>query len=129
MTRKIIKTNKAPAPVGPYNQAIAVTGELLFASGQIPLDTKTGEIVGEGDIALQTEQVMANLQAILAEAGANFANVVKTTIFLTDLSNFATVNQIYGRYFNPENAPARACVEVSRLPKDVLIEIECIAML
>lgn len=126
---KIIRTNQAPAPVGPYNQAIAATGEMIFIAGQIPLNPQTGEIVGTGDIAQQTQQVMSNLGAILEAAGANWENVVKTTVFLTDLVNFAPMNQVYAQYFNVETAPARACVEVSRLPKDVLVEIDCIAVL
>jgi 2-iminobutanoate/2-iminopropanoate deaminase len=125
--RKVIRTEQAPAPVGPYNQAIAASGQMLFVAGQIPLDPQTGEIVGAGDVAKQTQQVMANLEAILKAAGANWDNVVKTTVFLTDLQNFAAMNQIYASYFQQEIAPARACVEVSRLPKDVLVEIDCIA--
>lgn len=125
-TKKIINTKEAPTPVGPYNQAVAVTGELLFLAGQIPLDPQTGLIVGEGDINLQTKQVMTNIETILKAAGASWEDVVKTTVFLSDLSNFTPMNQVYAQYF-PENAPARACVEVSRLPKDVLVEIECIA--
>lgn len=128
MTRKIIKTEKAPAPVGPYNQAIAASGQLLFVSGQIAIDPRSNTIVYTDDVAKQTEQVMANLKAVLAEAGASFEDVVKTTIFLKDMNDFATVNQVYSGYFDPENAPARACVEVSRLPKDVLVEIDCIAV-
>ena len=124
---RIIRTDRAPAPVGPYNQAIAITGELLFVAGQIPLDPQTGEIVGGGDITSQTQQVMANLGAILEAAGTTWENVVKTTVFLSDLQNFTAMNQVYAQYFLPETAPARACVEVSRLPKDVLVEIECIA--
>ncbi len=126
--KRVIRTQDAPAPVGPYNQAIATTGELLFVAGQIPLDPQTGEIVGESEIAQQTKQVMKNIEAILKAAGTRWQNVVKTTVFLTDLSNFAAMNQIYADYF-PEQAPARACVEVSRLPKDVLVEIECIAVI
>ncbi len=126
--KRVIRTQEAPAPVGPYNQAIATTGELMFVAGQIPLDPYTGEIVGEGDISQQTKQVMKNIEAILKAAGTDWQNVVKTTVFLTDLSNFAAMNQIYADYF-PEQAPARACVEVSRLPKDVLVEIECIAVI
>ena len=129
MTKKIIRTDKAPAPVGPYNQAIAVSGEMLFIAGQIPLDPQTGNIVGEGDIAAQTKQVMANIQAILEEAGTNWGNVVKTSVFLSDLANFTAMNQIYAQYFSEDTAPARACVEVARLPKDVLVEIECIAVI
>ena len=125
---KVIRTEGAPAPVGPYNQAIAATGQMIFVAGQIPLEPQTGEIVGSGDIAKQTQQVMANIEAILKAAGASWENVVKTTVFLTDLENFAAMNQVYAQYFNEETAPARACVEVSRLPKDVLVEIECIAV-
>jgi len=128
MTRKIIRTTNAPAPVGPYNQAIAARGELIFVAGQIPLDPKTGEIIGENDIVKQTEQAMANLAAILEEAGVQMQHIVKTTVFLSDMNNFAAMNQVYARYFDEASAPARACVEVSRLPKDVLVEIECIAV-
>ena len=124
MTRKIIRTENAPAPVGPYNQAIAAKGELLFVAGQIALDPSTGEIVGANDVVKQTEQVMANLEAILAAAGAKFQDVVKTSVFLADMNDFGAVNEVYARYFEA----ARACVEVSRLPKNVLVEIECIAV-
>ena len=126
--KKVIRTNQAPAPVGPYNQAISASGNIIFIAGQIALDPQTGEIVAPSDVALQTEQVMKNIAAILTEAGADWSNVVKTSVFLTDLANFATVNQVYGKYFDEATAPARACVEVSRLPKDVLVEIECIAV-
>ncbi len=126
--KKIITTSNAPAPVGPYNQAIIASGQMLFVAGQVPLNPQTGEIVGE-DITIQTQQVMKNIQAILVEAGATFDNIVKTTIFLTDLKNFSTVNQEYAKYFDEKNAPARACVEVCRLPKDALVEIECIAII
>lgn len=125
--KKIIRTTQAPAPVGPYNQAIATSGQMLFVAGQIPLDPQSGNIVGEGDITAQTKQVMRNMEAILTEAGATWDNVVKTSVFLTDLANFGAMNQVYAQYFAEETAPARACVEVSRLPKDVLVEIECIA--
>jgi 2-iminobutanoate/2-iminopropanoate deaminase len=128
MTRKVIRTENAPAPVGPYNQAIAVSGQLVFVAGQIPLNPSTGEIVGEKDIVLQTEQVMANLVAVVAAAGAKTEEIVKTTVFLADMNDFAAMNGVYARYFDAETAPARACVEVSRLPKDVLVEIECIAV-
>lgn len=127
MSKKIIRTEQAPAPVGPYNQAIAMSGQMLFVAGQIPLDPSTGEIVGTGDVSQQTEQVMANLAAILTAAGAEFENVVKTTVFLADMNDFAAMNAVYAQYFEEATAPARACVEVSRLPKDVLVEIECIA--
>lgn len=129
MEKKVIRTEQAPAPVGPYNQAIAASGTTIFIAGQIALDPKTGEIVGAGDVVDQTKQVMGNIAAILTEAGANWTNVVKTSVFLTDLGNFSMVNQVYAQYFDEATAPARACVEVSRLPKDVLVEIECIAVI
>ncbi len=128
MSRTVIQTNDAPAPVGPYNQAIVASGKLLFASGQIALDPQTGEIVGEGDVVKQTEQVMANLQAVLKAGGSDFSQVVKTQVFLKDMNDFAIVNGIYAKYFDEASAPARACVEVARLPKDVLVEIDCIAL-
>jgi 2-iminobutanoate/2-iminopropanoate deaminase len=129
VTRQIIQTKLAPAPVGPYNQAVTATGKMLFVSGQIAIDPISNELVHQGDVTKQTEQVMANLAAILAEAGATFADVVKTGVFLQDMNDFATVNGIYGKYFDEANAPARACVEVARLPKDVLVEIDCIAVI
>ena len=129
MTLQIIRTNQAPAPVGPYNQAIAAKGTLLFVAGQIPLNPETGEIVGGNDITQQTQQVMANLGAILKEAGTSWENVVKTSVFLSDFNNFVQMNQVYASYFDEATAPARACVEVARLPKDVLVEIDCIAIL
>jgi reactive intermediate/imine deaminase len=129
MTLQIIRTNQAPAPVGPYNQAIAAKGTLLFVAGQIPLNPETGEIVGGNDISQQTQQVMVNLGAILKEAGTSWENVVKTSVFLSDLNNFVPMNQVYASYFDEATAPARACVEVARLPKDVLVEIDCIAIL
>jgi 2-iminobutanoate/2-iminopropanoate deaminase len=128
MTRNVIRTDNAPAPVGPYNQAIAASGQMVFVAGQIPLDPNTGEIVGAGDVVKQTEQVMANLVAILTAAGAKTEDVVKTTVFLADMNDFGAVNGVYARYFDEASAPARACVQVSRLPKDVLVEIECIAV-
>lgn len=129
MSKQVIRTDKAPAPVGPYNQAISTSGQMLFVAGQIPLDPQSGTIVGDGDITAQTRQVMTNLGAILTEAGATWDSVVKTSVFLTDLANFAPMNQVYAEYFEEDTAPARACVEVSRLPKDVLVEIECIAVI
>ena len=128
MNRQVIRTDTAPAPVGPYNQAISASGQMIFVSGQIPLDPKTSEIVGNGDIAAQTKQVMTNLEAVLEAANAKLENVVKVNIFLKDMNDFATVNGIYGQYFPGETAPARVCVEVARLPKDVLVEIDCIAV-
>ncbi len=128
-TRKIIRTDKAPAPVGPYNQAIVATGNMMFVAGQIAIDLRLNNIVYTDDVAKQTEQVMANLEAILTEAGATWLDVVKTTVFLKDMNDFAAVNAVYAKYFDAETAPARACVEVSRLPKDVLVEIDCIAVI
>jgi len=129
MTHKIIRTEQAPTPVGPYNQAVVASGQMIFVAGQIAIDPKTGDIVSTDDVTKQTEQVMANLEAILAAAGAKFQNVVKTTVFLADMNDFAAMNAVYGRYFEEAIAPARACVQVSRLPKDVLVEIDCIAVL
>lgn len=128
MTKKIIRTAEAPAPVGPYNQAIAVRGTTIFISGQIPLHPQTGEVIGLGDITRQTQQVMDNIGAILKAAEASYQDIVKTTVFLSDLANFTPMNLVYAQFFPSEIAPARACVEVSRLPKDVLVEIECIAV-
>jgi 2-iminobutanoate/2-iminopropanoate deaminase len=126
--REIIRTNQAPAPVGPYNQAIAASGTMIFVAGQIPLDPVTGEIVGEGDVVQQTEQAIANLKAILEAAGVTLADVVKTSVFLSDMNDFAAMNAVYAKYFDEATAPARACVEVARLPKDVQVEIDCIAV-
>ncbi|BAQ62752.1 endoribonuclease L-PSP [Geminocystis sp. NIES-3708] len=126
-TKKVIYTKNAPFPLGPYSQAIAAQGEFIFIAGQIPLNPETGEIVGDGDITAQTKQVMKNIEGILIEAGVQWSNIVKTSVFLSDLANFTPMNQVYSEYFS-ENPPARACVEVSRLPKDVLVEIECIAV-
>ncbi|NJM65064.1 MAG: RidA family protein [Acaryochloris sp. RU_4_1] len=128
MTRKIIRTDQAPAPVGPYNQAIRASGSMVFVSGQIALDPTSGELVGDHDVGKQTEQVMENLHAVLTAAGVGWSEVVKTTVFLADMKDFATMNGIYARYFDEATAPARACVEVARLPKDVLVEIDCIAV-
>lgn len=129
MNRRIIHTDSAPAPVGPYNQAVVATGQMMFVAGQIPLNPQTGALVGEDDVVVQTEQVIANLRAILEAGGATLANVVKTTIFLKDMGDFSVVNEIYGKYFGGDEAPARACIEVARLPKDVRVEMECIAVL
>lgn len=129
MTRKVIRTDQAPAPVGPYNQAIAATGQMIFVAGQIAIDPRSGDIVYTDDVTKQTEQVMANIEAILAAAGASFEDVVKTTVYLADMNDFAAMNAVYAKYFSEETAPARACVQVSRLPKDVLVEIDCIAVI
>jgi 2-iminobutanoate/2-iminopropanoate deaminase len=129
MSRQIISTDGAPKAIGPYSQAvIAPAGRLLFCSGQIPLDPRSGEMVGAGDVRAQAERVMENLGAVLAAGGASFGTVVKTTIFLADLQDFGAVNEIYGRYF-PDKPPARATVQAAGLPKGALIEIEVIAAL
>jgi 2-iminobutanoate/2-iminopropanoate deaminase len=124
MKRVVINTEKAPAAIGPYSQAIRI-GDLLFVSGQLPINPKTGEIV-PGGTAEQTHQVLANLDGILSSETLSAANVVKVTIFLKDMNDFGTVNEIYARMFNME-PPARECVEVARLPKDVQVEISLIA--
>lgn len=129
MSRTVIRTDHAPAPVGPYSQAIAATGQFVFVAGQIALDPHTGTIVGEGDVTQQTKQVMTNLTAVLEAAGATPQDIVKTTVFLTDMNDLAAMNAVYAQYFNEATAPARACVEVARLPKDVRVEIECIAVI
>ena len=127
--KTIIQTDQAPAPVGPYSQAIQASGSFVFASGQIALDPATGQLVGGDDVVAQTQQVMRNLGAVLEAAGANWDSVIKTTVFLADMNDFAAVNQVYAQYFKEETAPARACVEVARLPKDVKVEIDCIALI
>ena len=119
-----ISTKSAPAAIGPYAQAIEAGG-FLFCSGQIPLDPETGVVVGEGDVEMQTRQVMKNISAVLKAAGVNFSNVVKTTIFLKDMGTFPKVNPIYAENFTAP-FPARSTVEVARLPKDVMVEIEVI---
>ena len=122
--KTIINTSNAPAPIGPYNQAVKV-GNTLFTSGQIALDPLTGELK-TSNIIEETKLVMSNVKAILKEAGMNLSNVVKTSIFIKDMNQFATINEVYGSYFT-ENEPARETIEVSRLPKDVNIEISVIA--
>ena len=128
VSTKVIKTSKAPNPVGPYNQAIKA-GSFIYCSGQIAIDPVTNEINCLGDIEKETIQVLNNLLAVLNAGGATAENVIKTTIFLTDLNNFEIVNSIYSKFFKVKNPPARACVEVSSLPKGVLIEIDCVAYL
>jgi 2-iminobutanoate/2-iminopropanoate deaminase len=120
-----IFTAAAPAPIGPYNQAVRV-GDFVFCSGQIPLDPATGEVVA-GDVGGQTRQVMKNIEAVLEAASATFANVVKTTIFLVDMGDFAAVNAVYGEYFT-DIAPARSTVAVAGLPRGVRVEIEVVAL-
>ena len=126
MKKIIITTDKAPAPIGPYNQATLVN-DTLYLSGQIPLLPESMEFV-EGDLEAETEQVMKNLKAVLDAAEMTFENVVKSSIFLSDMNNFSTVNAVYGRYFNEKTAPARETVEVANLPKFVRVEISMIAV-
>jgi len=123
--KKIIHTSKAPAAIGPYSQAVETNG-MLFISGQVPIDPATGKVV-EGDITAQTEQVMKNIGAILEEAGYNFKNVVKSTCLLSDMANFAAMNEVYGKFY-AEDPPARAAFAVKELPLGVLVEIETIAV-
>ncbi|HTI59553.1 RidA family protein [Mucilaginibacter sp.] len=123
--KTIINTTNAPAPIGPYSQAVA-TGGFLFVSGQIPMNPATGEIISS-DIKSETKQVMDNIGSILTEAGVSFADIVKTTIFLTDMQNFAQVNEVYGTYFT-DQFPARETVQVAALPKNVNVEISVIAI-
>jgi 2-iminobutanoate/2-iminopropanoate deaminase len=125
--KKIIKTAAAPAPIGPYNQAVRA-GNTVYVSGQIALDPDTGELL-KGTIEDETELVMKNLQAVLMAAGADFSNVVKSSIFVADMGQFARINAVYGRYFEAETAPARETVEVANLPKYVNVEISVIAVL
>ena len=124
MEKKIIVTDNAPAPIGPYNQAVQF-GNMLFISGQVAIDPQSGEVV-QGDIKTETTKVMQNLQAILTAAGMDFSNVLKTTIFLMDMGQFAQVNEVYGSYFAADT-PARETVQVSGLPKSVNVEISMIA--
>jgi len=123
--KKIITTPNAPAPIGPYNQAVLSNG-VLYISGQIPLDPASMELV-EGDLEKETVQVMENLKAILEAAGMTFDQVVKSSIFLKNMNNFAQINKVYGSYFNEDTAPARETVEVANLPKFVNIEISMVA--
>jgi 2-iminobutanoate/2-iminopropanoate deaminase len=126
-SKKVIATTDAPAAIGPYSQAVR-SGDLVFTSGQVALDPATGQLVG-GGIVEQTERVLANLRAVLAAAGLSFADVVKTTVFLKDMHDFAAMNEVYGRVFAGGGvvAPARSTVQVAALPKDALVEIECMA--
>ena len=124
--KQIVQTEHAPKAIGPYSQAV-VAGGFVFASGQIPIDPQTGEFVA-GGTAEQTEQVLRNLAAVLAAAGSSFAQVVKTTVYLADMNDFAAMNEVYGRYFATE-PPARATVQAARLPRDARVEIDVIAMM
>lgn len=126
--RETIKTANAPAAIGPYSQAIkAAAGKMIFTAGQIPLDPATGRLI-EGDISMQTRRVLENVKAILAASGATLANVVKTTVFMIDLGEFAAMNEVYGEFF-PANPPARSTVEVKALPRGARVEIETMAVL
>ncbi|MAU16747.1 MAG: reactive intermediate/imine deaminase [Muricauda sp.] len=124
--KKIINTPKAPAPIGPYNQAVLIK-DTLYISGQIPIDPATGNLV-EGDIKAETKQSMENLKAILEEAGMTFEHVIKTSIFIKDMNQFSQINEVYGTYFDADTAPARETVEVANLPKFVNVEISMIAV-
>ncbi len=123
--KTVVSTQRAPQAIGPYSQAVVANG-FAFLSGQIALDPATGQLV-DGDIAAQTEQVVKNLKAVLEACGSSLGDVVKTTVFLKDMGEFAKMNEVYGRYFN-QNPPARATVEAARLPRDVRVEIECVAL-
>jgi 2-iminobutanoate/2-iminopropanoate deaminase len=123
--KEIISTENAPGAIGPYSQAVK-TGNMVFCSGQIPIDPATGDFVSE-DVAEQTEQVLKNLSAVLEAAGTSLNNIVKTTVFLADMNDFAAMNEVYAKYFS-ENKPARATVQAARLPRDARVEIECIAV-
>jgi 2-iminobutanoate/2-iminopropanoate deaminase len=126
MNRTILHSDAAPRAIGPYSQAVQVqAATLTFLSGQIPLDPATGQMI-EGDVVAQAERVMKNLEAVLAAGGMSFANVVRCTIFLQDLNDFARVNEVYGKYF-PSNPPARATVQVAALPRGAKVEIDAIA--
>ncbi len=123
--KEIISTDNAPGAIGPYSQAIKA-GNMIFCSGQIPIDVETGEFISE-DISEQTEQVLRNLKAVLEAAGSDLESVVKTTVFLADMSDFSAMNEVYGKYFN-KNKPARATVQAAGLPRDAKVEIDCIAV-
>ncbi|NQT27703.1 RidA family protein [candidate division KSB1 bacterium] len=125
MERRIVQTDQAPSAIGPYSQAVQA-GEFIFTAGQIPIDPKTGEIAGE-DIQTQTKQVLENLSAVLSAAGSDLKHAVKVTVFLKNMADFSEMNAVYATFFL-ENPPARSAVEVARLPKDVLIEMECVAI-
>jgi 2-iminobutanoate/2-iminopropanoate deaminase len=125
MSFEVVLTPDAPAPIGPYNQGIQASGSFLFTAGQIPIDPHSGQVV-QGDIKSQTRLVLKNLQAILEKGGASFASVVKTTVYLKDMTEFAGMNEVYAEFFKT-NPPARSTVEVARLPRDVRVEIDAIA--
>ncbi len=127
MTATVVLSKDAPAPIGPYSQGIAASGTMLFTAGQIPIDARSGQVI-EGDIRVQTRQVLNNLKAILKSGGAGMEDVVKTTVYLADLNEFAGMNEVYAEFFTTR-PPARSTVEVSRLPREVKVEIEAIAVL
>jgi len=127
MSGKVILTSDAPAPIGPYSQGILASGSMLFVAGQIPIIPKTGQVIA-GDIKAQTRQVLLNLEAILHQAHCEMSDIVRTTVFLTDLGEFGAMNEVYAEFFK-QTPPARSTVQVSRLPKDVKVEIDAIAAL
>ena len=124
--QQAINTSEAPMPVGPYNQAV-LAGEWLYCSGQVSIDPITGLMVGEGDVTKETQQVLKNLTAVISAAGGNISQIVRTTVFLTEMSDFELVNKIYEETFGGKVSPARACVQVAGLPKGAKVEIDCIA--
>lgn len=128
MSKRIVYTPKAPAPIGPYNQGVVANDRLVFTSGQIPIDPQTGQVL-QGEIDGQTLLVLNSLKAILEAAGSSLDKVVKTTVYLTDMNDFAKMNEVYGKFFHKESAPARTTIQVSRLPKDVRVEIDAVAII
>lgn len=126
MSKRIILTKNAPAPIGPYSQGTAAQGELVFTAGQVAIIPSTGNLL-DGDVRAQTRQTLENLKAVLEAAGSNLANVVKTTVFLKDMNDFPAMNEVYGQYF-AESPPARTTVEASRLPRDVRVEIDAVGL-
>jgi 2-iminobutanoate/2-iminopropanoate deaminase len=127
MTKHIVRTEGAPAPIGPYNQGVIAEGKVLFTAGQVAIDPRTGQL-DQGDVKAQTRQVLENLKAVLDAAGGSFSDVVKTTVFLKSMDDFSAMNEVYGAYFK-DSSPARSTVEVARLPRDAKVEIEVIATL
>lgn len=126
LERRIVSTEAAPAAIGPYNQAL-VHGGVVYTAGQIALDPATGEMVGGGNVAAEAEQVMRNLSAVLGAAGSGFSRAIRCEIYLADLADYAVVNEVYGRYFEGCEAPARVAIEAARLPRDARVEIACTA--
>lgn len=127
MPKQTVRTENAPAPIGPYSQGIVAEGKFLFAAGQVGIDPATGQLV-QGDVKSQTRQVLENLKGVLSAAGSGLSDVVKTTVFLKSLDDFAAMNEVYAEYFK-ESPPARSTVEVARLPRDANVEIELIALI